>query len=157
MILAIDPGTHCGWAVMRDDDSVDSGTWDLTPRKHESAGMRYVRLVRHLDALNDESVECICYELVSRHAGTTAAHVYGAIVGHLQSWAAQHNTPLAAYPVTVIKKHATGKGNADKAAMIEAARRQWPSQTILDDNQADALAVLGCCVEALPARKGLRS
>ena len=152
MIIAIDPGTHCGWAVMRDDDSVDSGTWDLTPRKHESAGMRYVRLLRHLDALNDGSIETIVYELVSRHAGTTAAHVYGAIIGHLQSWAAMHGVAMAAYSVTAVKKHATGKGNANKAAMITAAREQWPSQTVLDDNQADALAVLGCCVEALPRR-----
>jgi len=39
-----------------------------------------------------------------------------------------------------IKKHATGKGNAGKAAMIAAARaRGFDPQ---DDNEADALALL---------------
>ena len=43
-----------------------------------------------------------------------------------------------------IKKHATGKGNAGKAAMIAAARaRGFAPQ---DDNEADALALLAWAV-----------
>ena len=43
-------------------------------------------------------------------------------------------------PVGTIKKHATGKGNAGKEAMIEAM--QLLGHPVTDDNEADALALL---------------
>jgi hypothetical protein len=43
-------------------------------------------------------------------------------------------------PVGTIKKHATGKGNAGKDAVI-AAVRAWSFDPV-DDNEADALALL---------------
>ena len=57
-------------------------------------------------------------------------------------------------PVATTKKHATGKGNADKAAVVAAARKQghYP----LDDNEADALAFLGWAMaqaQSCPLRK----
>ena len=48
--------------------------------------------------------------------------------------------PYQGVPVGTIKRFATGKGNADKAAMIAAmrARGYLPA----DDNEADAIALL---------------
>ena len=43
-------------------------------------------------------------------------------------------------PVGTIKRFATGKGNADKKAMIAAVRGRGFEPA--DDNEADALAVL---------------
>ncbi len=43
-------------------------------------------------------------------------------------------------PVGTIKRYATGKGNADKAAMIAAMRARGFAPA--DDNEADALALL---------------
>ena len=43
-------------------------------------------------------------------------------------------------PVGTIKRFATGKGNADKAAVIAALRERGFSPT--DDNEADAIAIL---------------
>ena len=43
-------------------------------------------------------------------------------------------------PVGTIKRHVTGKGNADKEAVIEAVRRLGFAPA--DDNEADALALL---------------
>ena len=37
-----------------------------------------------------------------------------------------------------MKRHATGKGNAGKPAMIGAALRRW-GHVVKDDNEADAL------------------
>jgi len=48
-------------------------------------------------------------------------------------------------PVGTIKRFATGKGNANKAAMMEAARKRGFSPT--DDNEADAIAILLWAVE----------
>lgn len=48
--------------------------------------------------------------------------------------------PYVIVPPTVVKKYATGKGNANKGAMIDAATRRYPHvQTGGDDNQVDAL------------------
>ncbi len=43
-------------------------------------------------------------------------------------------------PVSTIKRHVTGKGNADKAAMIAAVKARGFNP--VDDNEADALAIL---------------
>ena len=45
-----------------------------------------------------------------------------------------------ACPVGTIKRHVTGKGNADKQAVIEAVRKLGFAPA--DDNEADALALL---------------
>jgi Holliday junction resolvasome RuvABC endonuclease subunit len=47
-------------------------------------------------------------------------------------------------PVGTLKKHATGRGNADKAAMIAAMRTKGFRPA--DDNEADALALHGVAV-----------
>jgi hypothetical protein len=43
-------------------------------------------------------------------------------------------------PVGTSKKHATGRGNAPKQAMIDAARARGFSPA--DDNEADAISIL---------------
>ena len=55
---------------------------------------------------------------------------------HIESGAATYQ----GVPVGTIKKYATGKGNANKAAMI-AAMQALGFQPA-DDNEADALALL---------------
>jgi hypothetical protein len=50
-----------------------------------------------------------------------------------------HDIQYQGVPVGTVKKHATGKGNSNKDAMVEAARSKWPDIDIKDDNQADAL------------------
>ena len=54
-------------------------------------------------------------------------------------------------PVGTIKRHATGKGNADKAAMVAAVRARGFSPA--DDNEADAIAIL---LWALETRGGVQ-
>ena len=54
-------------------------------------------------------------------------------------------------PVGTIKRHATGKGNAPKAAMIAAAHGRGFSPA--DDNEADAIAIL---FWALETKEGLQ-
>ena len=75
-----------------------------------------------------------------RHASTDAAHAYGGFLGQLSAWCEQRQIPYQGVPVGTIKKHATGKGNANKDAML-AAVRGW-GYTPVDDNEADALALL---------------
>src|SRR5690606_19315061 len=77
---------------------------------------------------------------VRRHVGVDAAHAYGGFMAHLTAWCEHHQIPYRGVPVGTIKKHATGKGNAGKDAVI-AAVRAWSFDPV-DDNEADALALL---------------
>ncbi len=41
IVLGIDPGTSCGWALRWGDGSYHSGVWTLAIRPHVGAGMRW--------------------------------------------------------------------------------------------------------------------
>jgi hypothetical protein len=137
-ILALDLGTHLGWALSSPESS---GTLHLqTPaqRRFEGSGMKWLRLRKFLDEVG--AVDLVVLEEVRRHAGTDAAHAYGGALAVVTAWCEQHKIPHTSFAVSAIKRHATGKGNANKDAMIKAAaERGW---IVEDDNHADALWIL---------------
>ena len=137
--LALDLGTNTGWALRRDGVAT-SGTASFKVGRYEGGGMRYLRFQRWLDELARDGVDSIWFEEVRRHAGTDAAHVYGGLLATLTAWCEHRGIPYSGIPVGSIKKHATGKGNANKDAMIAAAVAR--GFTPVDDNEADALALL---------------
>ena len=140
-VLALDLGTSTGWAISHTDGTVTSGVQSFEQKRFDGGGMRYLRFRRWMEETLDlGGVEEVRYEEVRRHAATTAAHVYGGFLAVLTSMCEERNIPYAGEPVGTIKRHATGKGNADKTAMIAAARaRGWSPK---DDNEADALWIL---------------
>ncbi|OQA29935.1 MAG: hypothetical protein BWY59_00027 [Verrucomicrobia bacterium ADurb.Bin345] len=140
-VLALDLGTITGWAACI-DGRVQSGTWTFRPSRYEGGGMRYVRF-RHQVAEAHALLgpfDAIYFEEVRRHAGTDAAHVYGGLLATLTAWCEESHVPYQGVPVATIKRHGTGKGNADKTAMIAAAVNRGWNPT--DDNEADALWIL---------------
>lgn len=138
-ILGIDPGTKCGYTIRYADGRHESGVWDLSPRRHEGGGMRYFRLRSYLMRVLEQVDPCaLVYEEVVRHMGTDAAHIYGGIVAVLTEQAEGSDIPYRGIPVATVKKFATGKGNADKTAMVAAARSRWPDDCLTDDNECDA-------------------
>lgn len=140
MILALDLGTSTGWALGANGRVAWSGTQCFKPGRFDGGGMRFLRFRRWLDEIAADGVAQVHYEEVRRHAGTDAAHVYGGLMATLTAWCEERQIPYEGVPVGAIKKHATGKGNADKSAMIAAARKRWPG--VGDDNEADALWLL---------------
>ena len=141
-VLALDLGSHAGWALWQADRSITSGTAHFTPQRFEGGGMRYLRFKRWLTELKQTSdgLDAVYFEEVRRHAGVDAAHAYGGFMAHLTAWCEHHQIPYQGVPVGTIKKHATGKGNAGKAAMLAAMQARGFSPA--DDNEADALALL---------------
>lgn len=137
--IAFDLGTHTGWAALVDGQIV-SGVWDFTPRRWEGGGMRFIRFRKQVMELIQSLAGdvCVYYEEVRRHLGTDAAHIYGGFQSHLLAFCEENKVPCDSIPVGTIKKHACGKGNADKAAMLAAARAKWPEYPCQDDNEADA-------------------
>ena len=147
IVLAIDLGTTTGWAHKSPDGLITSGTVSFRPSRYDGGGMRYLRFQNWLGEMDRLAgpIATIFYEEVRRHAGTDAAHVYGGLMATLTAWAELRGVPYQGVPVGTIKKSATGKGNANKQAMIDAARARgfFPK----DDNEADAIAILLWAIE----------
>ena len=146
MLIAFDIGTKLGWASY-DQGIVKSGTLRMDKCKSEFSlhGARFLMLDNWLEAQWPRP-ELIGYEDVKRHTGTLAAHAYGGYLGVIQKYSHYYDIPIKPYGVGEIKKHATGKGNATKQEMIAAYVKRWGIAPI-DDNEADALAILSKMVE----------
>jgi len=144
-ILALDLGTKTGYAVRKRDGKVVHGTMSFAPRASWSAGQRWLRFRSWLgEVLDLHQVHKIVVEHVSFHAGVRDAHCYGAFRALVEMAADTRRIELVGTNVQTIKRHWTGKGGADKAAMIEQARiRGFRPET---DNDADALAILDWAV-----------
>ena len=138
-LLAIDPGTNCGWAIKKQTGDFVSGTWNLRGGRYEGGGMRFLRLEKFLNEVRASTpIQMVVFEEVRRHLGTDAAHIYGGIVATVCKWCEENKIPYLGIPVGTVKRNATGKGNANKEQMIAAAQARWPGHVFVDDNEADA-------------------
>jgi crossover junction endodeoxyribonuclease RuvC len=139
-ILALDPATKCGWA----HSSGPSGTWDLSIKRDESAGMRLIRFRSKLEEFRRAaiSIDLVVFEAVrgAPMPGRPPAILQTELQGVLKLWCEDRKIPYRGYSQSEIKKRATGNGNAKKVLVLEAAQRRWPN--IVDDNHADALWLL---------------
>ena len=141
-VLALDLGTTTGWALRSQDGGITSGIMTFKPSRFEGGGMRFLRFrawLAEVAALSG-GLARIAFEEVRSHAGTDAAHLYGGFLAHLSAWCEERGIAYEGVPVGTIKRFATGRGNADKAAMIAAMRARGFAPA--DDNEADALALL---------------
>lgn len=147
-ILALDPATKCGWA----HSCSAGGTWDLSTRRDESGGMKLLRLVGKLNEIHEQvGVDVVVFE-AARHA---APGMQGALVSHaelqgqIKVWCEHRSIQYRGYSPSEIKKFATGKGNANKDKMREAAEAKWPGVSLADDNAIDALWLLDLATKEL--------
>jgi Holliday junction resolvasome RuvABC endonuclease subunit len=136
--LALDLGTVTGWARCR-DGRVESGVLKTKAKAKEPLELRFGRFSRWLDE-NGAGVVQVRYELVRGHKGMYAAQVYGGFFGVLGAWASSRAIPLQGVHTGTLKRATTGKGNADKAAMLAAVRKLGFEPR--DDNEGDAIALL---------------
>jgi crossover junction endodeoxyribonuclease RuvC len=158
-ILTLDLGTKTGWARAIDDPwwkktwgEYTYGTVDFSTKRLDGGGMRYLNFNRWLEYMNlSNKINEIYFEEVLGHKGTVAAHVYGGFLGGLMSWCEKYKIPYQGVPVSTIKKHITGKGNASKQMVIDAVKAK--GYDVQDDNQADAMALL-LYVEQMMREKG---
>jgi len=145
-VLALDLGTTTGWAL-RSMGMITSGCLSLKSSRFDGGGMRYLRFRRWLEQLQSDAgpIGAVYFEEVRRHVGTDAAHVYGGLLGQLTAWCEEQGVAYLGVPVGTIKAFATGRGNADKAAVIAAVQARGFSPA--DDNEADAIAILLWAIE----------
>jgi hypothetical protein len=141
-LLALDLGSTTGWALAQADGAIASGSVVFRPGRFEGAGMAFVRFHGWLARLHADAgaLSQVVFEEVRGHKGTLAAQVYGGFLAHLTAWCEERQVPYQGVPVGTWKRHATGKGNAGKDAVIAAMRAKGFAPG--DDNEADALAIL---------------
>ena len=144
--MALDLATSTGWAVIG-GGLVTSGAQCFADPKRKGVtyfpGARFCRFESWLKTmLTDNKPTVIAYEEVYRWSGASAAHVFCGFRALLLAECAKGNIRAVAYTPSEIKKYMTGKGNADKLAMMAEAERRWPGIDLADDNHADALALL---------------
>ena len=136
-ILALDIATKTGWAT----DSA-SGVWDFNLKKGFSDGMKLIK-IRALvkEVIEAENIKLIVWE---RAAGKfkSAIITESELIGAVKLLCEENNIEYCAYSATEIKKHFTGNGKANKQLMVETAIAKYPNIKIVDDNHADALALL---------------
>jgi crossover junction endodeoxyribonuclease RuvC len=163
-ILALDLGTVTGWATDV-SGKLEYGEMDFSLQRGESPGMRYHNFNSWLrriccptpfNEVNTSLVDLVVYEMPHVRGGA-ANDVLTGMSTRVHEFCATHESRRAARPVdyemvhsATLKKYATGKGNADKDAMVVAAKRMLfgengvapiPSDQPCDvtDNMADAL------------------
>lgn len=103
--------------------------------------MRYLKLLARLNAVRAAfpDVGAVYYEQAHHRGGAATEYAVGCVT-HVQAWCAEHGIEHGARHTAEIKRHATGKGNADKEAVMAAMRAAGYAPA--DDNEADALALL---------------
>ena len=151
--VALDPGIHCGFAWSDDSQAIAarSGVFDASLRHYEGGGLRILRFEKFLNELfHCEQPKRVFFEavvwrsqMIGKSKGDLGAGpvIYGELTGAIMRVCEERNIPFEGIPVSTIKKHATGKGNANKAAIVEAAQKKFGPE-VTDDNRADALWIL---------------
>ncbi len=136
-ILALDLGTHFGYAILS-DEKIISGTKKL---KNKTFGQRFLDFLQWLYQILDcYEIDKVYFERVRRHLGTEAGHVYGAFMYILAAVCEAHQIPYEGCEVGEIKKYITGHGRAAKSDVLKAVSNLGFSPA--DDNEADAISIL---------------
>jgi hypothetical protein len=161
MLLALDLGTTCGWALFTADGRLlASGVWSLDQDARRSR-FEVFRL-RVLSQVEVYKVRRVVFEHVRRHAAATAAHVFGGWLAALDEVQyrtraelvglrpqdihraagveADRSRPPKGASKAERRRASAARRKDNKAAVLAAARARWGFM-VRDDNEADALFV----------------
>ena len=140
MILALDCATKTGWALMKDGKVYESGVQDFSKKRGESNGIMFIRFRRWLnDLLKETRPDMMVYEQTGHSfKNASAMEIAFNLSGRAQEIADEHSIQYTTYTPSALKKFATGRGVADKPAMIRACEEK-SGKAVQDDNEADAI------------------
>lgn len=146
MILALDLSTHTGWAAGPLGGRPSFGTHHL-PKTGDDIGRMLVAYEDWLRAMvADVRPTHVFFEAPILSQRTMTARKLMGLASETERLCHRLGLPVREVNLMTVKKRFTGSGRAEKARMIEEARRRgWD---VKDDNQADALAIwdFGCAV-----------
>jgi Holliday junction resolvasome RuvABC endonuclease subunit len=153
-ILALDCATRTGWATLI-DGRIESGVQDFTRKRGESTGMIFLRFTSWLAGLEDVAVlsntkrnfDLVVYEQ-AHHQGGAATEICVGLTTRAQEFATRIGAEYMPVKTTVLKKWATGRGNAGKEEMMRWFAREFGREPVTDD-EADAAALLLHAIDEL--------
>lgn len=150
-ILALDQATRLGWAFLAAGaERPESGALQLPDSGPCARIVAFESwLWPRLAALGGGRGLVVYEGTVARFASSfrTGCHLEASILKLAAAWGAH----VLEIPPAQAKKLATGNGNADKAAVTAAMRARWARPGLEDNDEADALALLGVAVDQLAA------
>ena len=116
-ILAIDPGTHCGWCTNA-TGRLEWGEQDFSLRRGESPGMRYIAFRKWLLCM--PRTDLVVFERPHMRGGAATDLLVG-FSTRIEGVCAEYGIEHAAVHSATLKKFALGRGRGDKKEMIAAA------------------------------------
>lgn len=132
-VLAIDQASNCGWCTRN-----AYGVWDFNTRKDESSGMKILRFRSKLKEIVElENINLIVYERAASQYATSVIHS-AKMIAMIETFCEENGLNYKCISAKELKQFATGKGNAGKPQMIEAAKRKYGYEGD-NDNEADAI------------------
>jgi Holliday junction resolvasome RuvABC endonuclease subunit len=147
-ILALDPGTNCGWAYRDEDGHIESGVQRFDMARSESPGMRFMRFnewLRELTRLRFHAGDLIIFEQPPYLRSGYAVDLLIGMTTRMIERAARCGCEHKGVNANTLKKAVAGRGNADKPDMARAVAMHFPQLNRTreyDDNEVDALALL---------------
>lgn len=157
-ILALDIGISTGWAVRTRSGNIVCGLENLKKSRHDHPGMELINLESLLDKIQYKSqgIDIVVYEEGSFIKGVQATQSLERKKGVMIHWCEVHKIRYCAMNVSTIKKHATGKGNANKEMMKEFAIKKfgdiYPADRDEGGDMADALFTLSAFLNEIEGR-----
>lgn len=146
-ILALDLSSSTGYAFNR-GGLFQAGTWKLSTKSEVTAwgkvrltrrkDPRIERLCKHVAALGQFDI--LLWEDVTFSSSTWQTQLWSSL--RTAVWLCGLAQHFECIPVQTLKKFATGKGGADKAAMSAALQKQYPclwAKYGADDDAVDAI------------------
>lgn len=156
-VLALDLGTHTGFAVRGHCATIHSGTWHLADpknikiaraaREDRKCDDRFFELCRQIEqAVDFHDIGAVVFEDVMFSTYTFQVQLWSSLRAAI--WAAARYHPIAVVPggarvgrlvidcvnTATLKKFATGHGNAVKAQMAAHALRRFPDEFTKNPN-----------------------
>lgn len=141
-LLALDVATNTGFCT-----HTASGSWNLTPKRDESKGMRLIRFRAKLREICElEGIKLIVFEQVAMYSKFPNL-VGPEMIGVLKLFCEENHIEYRSVAPNAIKKWATGHGHASKESMIEAASKY--TSNVGDDDEADAILLYHMTIQDL--------
>ncbi len=101
--------------------------------------------------------DVIAYERPNALQSTPANECVFGLTAAMHEEATENKIETLTIGTSELKKYATGKGNAGKPKMIEAAKKRWGLEDHpLGDDEADALCILAWAMEELGVKKPVK-
>jgi len=153
-ILALDLGTKTGWAFGdgKDIKRVYSGVQDFGLKRGESPGMRLLSFDKWIyEMLAKYKPVMVGYEMPHQRGGHSTQLLLG-LLSILHVACEKAKIDYSPVHSMTLKKSATGSGKASKEQMISLATVKF-KRKIIDDNEADALHILGWARDSFEKEK----